>query len=75
MRWPDPDEPAASRAWRAASTATAPSIPVVRSETATPTFVGRPPSASAWPVIDMRPDTAWTMKSKPGLSRSGPSVP
>ena len=65
IRWPRPNagDPARSRPASAASTATAPSIPVVRSLTATPVFVGSPPSASGAPVIDMRPETAWTMKS------------
>ncbi len=37
--------------------------PVTTSLIATPTFVGRPPSASRSPVIDMRPPTAWMTKS------------
>ena len=46
-----------------ASTLTAPSIPDTTSLIATPTFVGSPPSASAAPVIDMRPLAAWITKS------------
>src|SRR3970040_701870 len=44
MRWPRPKagDPARSRPVSAARTATAPSMPVVRSEIARPTFVGAP---------------------------------
>ena len=65
IRWPRPKagDPGRSRPAIAASTAVAPSIPVVRSLIATPTFVGSPPSAVACPVIDMRPETACTTKS------------
>ena len=54
---------------------TAPSIPVARSTIATPTLVGPPPSASGVPVMLISPDTAWMMKSKPGLSASIPAGP
>ena len=37
--------------------------PVTTSLIATPTFVGRPPSTSASPVIDISPPTAWMTKS------------
>ena len=37
--------------------------PVTTSLIATPTLVGRPPSASASPVIDISPPTAWMTKS------------
>ena len=65
IRWPRPwaGDPGRSRPAIAASTAVAPSIPVVRSLIATPTFVGPPPSASGGPVIDMSPETAWITKS------------
>ena len=64
-RWPWPEAGPASRSRPASapSSPTAPSIPVRMSLIATPTFVGLPPSASAAPVIDIRPLTAWTMKS------------
>ena len=37
--------------------------PVTTSLIATPTLSGRPPSASASPVIDISPPTAWITKS------------
>jgi hypothetical protein len=37
--------------------------PVTTSLIATPTFIGRPPSSSASPVIDISPPTAWITKS------------
>ena len=52
-----------SRPRTAASTLTAPSMPVTTSAIATPTFVGDPPSGSGAPVIDMRPLAAWITKS------------
>jgi hypothetical protein len=60
IRWPRPKagEPGRSRPASAARIAVVPSIPVARSVTATPTFVGVPPSAAGKPVIDIRPDTA-----------------
>ena len=65
IRWPLPAgrEPARSRPTRAASAATAPSRPVTTSAMATPTFVGSPPASSGKPVIDIRPASAWRMKS------------
>ncbi len=65
MRWPRAPDPATvrPRPTRPARIETAPNSPVTTSVIATPTFVGRPPSASASPVIDMRPPTAWTTKS------------
>ena len=37
-------------------------IPVNRSTTATPTFIGSAPAApSGWPVIDISPPMAWIM--------------
>ena len=47
----------------AASTLTAPSIPVATSLIATPTLVGLPPSASGAPVMLIRPLVAWMTKS------------
>ena len=58
-----PDRSSRSRPTSAASTLTAPSIPVTTSLIATPTLVGPPPSASGAPVIDIRPLAAWTTKS------------
>ncbi len=52
-----------ARASSAASTLTAPSIPVATSVIATPTFVGPPPSASGAPVMLMSPLVAWMTKS------------
>ncbi len=72
---PLPSRPSPSRHRSAARIATAPSIPVVRSAMATPTLVGAPPSASGMPVMDISPETAWMMKSKPGRSLSGPVRP
>jgi hypothetical protein len=65
MRWPRPyaGDPGRSRPAIAASTAVAPSIPVVRSLIATPTLVGSPATALGWPVIDMSPEAAWITKS------------
>ena len=42
---------------------TAANRPVATSLIATPTFTGRPPSSSGWPVIDISPPTACAMKS------------
>ena len=53
----------ASRASRPARIETAPNSPVTTSLIATPTLVGRPPSSSVAPVIDISPPTAWTTKS------------
>ena len=57
IRWPRPDAGPGSARGRPAppGRSTAPSIPVTTSLIATPTFVGRPPSSSAAPVIDISP--------------------
>ena len=60
IRWPGAPVVLARRP---ASTETAPNSPLTTSLIATPTFVGRPPSSSAAPVIDISPPTACTTKS------------
>ncbi|MNE65005.1 hypothetical protein D3C80_1604500 [compost metagenome] len=61
MYWP---WPVLWRAFSAASTALLAYMPVNISITATPVRSGPPPgSASAWPVMLIRPHMAWTMRS------------
>ena len=48
--------------------------PATMSLIATPTLVGWPPSASASPVMDISPPTAWITKSYPGRSAAGRRV-
>ena len=63
QRHVDPLAGAAHGAISAARIPIAAYSPVTTSLIATPTLVGRPPSASASPVIDIRPPTAWMTKS------------